>query len=307
MGGPSCRKQMFPLGPESGKQPGLRLQGKPPLHGGGCWGSRWGRKMAADRGGACAITSSTIPTHTLAFGQNQGLKIATTGYSAISRALFPREPAVPWPRSGGSRDAESVPGCREAVSHGGCAARWGEPGQGGSGHRSFSASRQEGLASSCGCFAALAQTYCQLEAWVGWLCPPAHPEVSPEWISGLHMLNEVTVIPDVAVWVHLYSGCIWLSDHLSTCVCVCVCVCVCESRCVEREYKCECGIRGGEEQVPRPLPRGPAAGPHPHLMLRPLPPVGPPHKARGFSIQPPASASLRMSSWSGTTVSIKVF
>ena len=53
--------------------------------------------MAAAWGGACAITSSTIPTHTLAFGQSQGLKIATTSSSAISRASYPREPTVPGP------------------------------------------------------------------------------------------------------------------------------------------------------------------------------------------------------------------
>ena len=56
-----------------------------------------GGKMAAAWGGACAITSSTIPTHTLAFGQSRGLKIATTSSSAISRASYPREPTVPGP------------------------------------------------------------------------------------------------------------------------------------------------------------------------------------------------------------------
>ena len=101
MRGPSCRREMLPLGPEHGKQLGLRLQGEGCPQGGRCWGSRsgWGGggKMAAAWGGACAITSSTIPTHTLAFGQSRGLKIATTSSSAISRASYPREPTVPGP------------------------------------------------------------------------------------------------------------------------------------------------------------------------------------------------------------------
>lgn len=109
---------MLPLEPESGKRPRLRLRGKSLFHGGGCWGSRWGRKMVADGGGASATTSSTIPTHTLAFGQSPGLKKATTSSSAINRALFPREPAVPQPGSDGSRDAKSGWGCREAEQSG---------------------------------------------------------------------------------------------------------------------------------------------------------------------------------------------
>lgn len=90
---------MPPLEPESGKQPRRGLQGKALFQGGGGWGSRWGRKMVADWGGASAATSSTIPTHTLAFGQSPGLKKATTSSSAINRALFPREPG-----SDGGRD-----------------------------------------------------------------------------------------------------------------------------------------------------------------------------------------------------------
>lgn len=87
---------MLPLEPESGKEPGLRWGGRGAcVHGGGSWGSRWGRKMVASRGGACTTTSSTVPTHTLAFGQSLGLKKAITSSSAINRALFPREPAVP--------------------------------------------------------------------------------------------------------------------------------------------------------------------------------------------------------------------
>ena len=60
----------------------------------GRWGSRWGRKMAEDQGGACASTSSTIPTHTLAFGQSHVLKKATPVLQLLA-GLFPREPAVP--------------------------------------------------------------------------------------------------------------------------------------------------------------------------------------------------------------------
>lgn len=88
---------MLALGPERGKQPGLRLQGESCPPGRELLGKQMGRKMAAAWGGACAITSSTIPTHTLAFGQSQGLKIATTSSSAISRASYPMEPAVPDP------------------------------------------------------------------------------------------------------------------------------------------------------------------------------------------------------------------
>lgn len=97
MRGPSCRREMLPLGPEHGKQLGLRLQGKGCPPGRALLGEQMGRKMAAAWGGACAITSSTIPTHTLAFGQSRGLKIATTSSSAISRASYPREPTVPGP------------------------------------------------------------------------------------------------------------------------------------------------------------------------------------------------------------------
>lgn len=92
---------MLALGPESVKQPGLRLQGEGCPPGREPLGEQMGRKMAAAWAGggrgACAITSSTIPTHTLAFGQSQGLKIATTSSSAISRASYPTEPAVPGP------------------------------------------------------------------------------------------------------------------------------------------------------------------------------------------------------------------
>ena len=59
---------MLALGPEHGKQPGLRLQGESCPPGRELLGKQMGRKMAAAWGGACAITSSTIPTHTLAFG-----------------------------------------------------------------------------------------------------------------------------------------------------------------------------------------------------------------------------------------------
>lgn len=52
--------------------------------------------------------------------------------------------------------------------------------------------------------------------------PHTYPAISPEWISGLQGLNEVLVIPDVAVWVHLHFGCIWPSHHMGACVCVCV-------------------------------------------------------------------------------------
>lgn len=65
---------------------------------GGADGKEDGSSLGGGGGrGACAITSSTIPTHTLAFGQSQGLKIATTSSSAISRASYPTEPAVPGP------------------------------------------------------------------------------------------------------------------------------------------------------------------------------------------------------------------
>lgn len=51
-------------------------EGSPPWR--GLLGEQMGQKMAADGGGACATTSSIILTHTLASGQSQGLKIATT-------------------------------------------------------------------------------------------------------------------------------------------------------------------------------------------------------------------------------------
>lgn len=60
----------------------------------------------------------------------------------------------------------------------------------------------------------------RLEALVSWLPRYTHPEVSPESISCLQGLNEVMVIPEVAIWVSLHYGCIW-SSH---CVCVCICV-----------------------------------------------------------------------------------
>lgn len=89
---------------------------------------------------------------------------------------------------------------------------------------------QEGKAPSCDCFATLAWTDCQLEVLVSWLSPYTHSEVSPESISCLQGLNEVMVIPDVAVWVSLHYGCIWPSH----CVCVCVYahVCACIWMCV---------------------------------------------------------------------------
>lgn len=119
------------------------------------------------------------------------------------------------------------------MSQGGHRAKQKEPGWGSSAPRCSSASwggGQEGKAPSCDCFATLAWTDCQLEVLVSWLSPYTHSEVSPESISCLQGLNEVMVIPDVAVWVSLHYGCIWPSH----CVCVCVYahVCACIWMCV---------------------------------------------------------------------------
>lgn len=98
------------------------LQGEP-------LGEQMGRKMAAASGGACAITSSTIPTHTLAFGQSQGLKIATTSSSAISRPVSNIARST-WSRSKGPRDAVSCPRMQRGREPRGHTARWEGPGQG---------------------------------------------------------------------------------------------------------------------------------------------------------------------------------
>lgn len=70
----------------------------------------------------------------------------------------------------------------------------------------------------------------------------------------------------------------------------------------------ECGTGGGEESAgqtsDRALPCLPGSTRTSHGPLYPT--EGPLHKARGFSVLPAASASLRISTWSGTLVSIKV-
>lgn len=84
---PFAGRRCFLLGQRMASSPAEAVgEGSPPRR--GCWGSRWGRKMAAAREGACAIISSTILTHTLALGQSQGLKIATTISSATTGLCF---------------------------------------------------------------------------------------------------------------------------------------------------------------------------------------------------------------------------
>ena len=69
----------------------------------------------------------------------------------------------------------------------------------------------------------------------------------------------------------------------------------------------ECGTGAGRSQLwqasDRAFPRWSCLLDH----CGPFYPAeGPLHKARGFSILPAASASLRISTWSGTIVSIRV-
>lgn len=158
---------MLPPGPVASSP--AAGEGSPPWR--GCWGADGAGRWQQPGRGFCLLP---IPTHTLAFGQSQSLKKATTRSSAISRALFPREPAVPWPRPGGSRDVESVLGGREVGSRGGCTARWEEPGGGSSVHRPSllpGGGGQESQAPSCGRSAAQAQSYCQPAAMVSWRSP----------------------------------------------------------------------------------------------------------------------------------------
>lgn len=109
MKGPIHRKKMLPLGPESGRQLGLRLRGRlASVEGllGEQMGKEGGNRQAR---GLCHHLLQHPRPH-FGFWAEPGFKKSNTSSLAISRALFPREPAVPGPGWVGA--SLSILGCR---------------------------------------------------------------------------------------------------------------------------------------------------------------------------------------------------
>lgn len=96
MKGPIHRKKMLPLGPESGRQPGLRLRGRLASVE-GLLGEQMGKEGGNRQARGLCHHLLQHPRPQFGFWAEPGFKKSNTSSLAISRALFPREPAVPGP------------------------------------------------------------------------------------------------------------------------------------------------------------------------------------------------------------------
>ena len=122
MRGPIHRKQTLPLGPGSGKQPGLRLRGRLD-----CTEGPLGEQMGQEDGrrpgrGLCLYLLHHSHPH-FGFWAEPRFEKSNSSSSAISRAVS-KGACSARAGSGGSRDAPSVLACRQAGSHRGRRARW---------------------------------------------------------------------------------------------------------------------------------------------------------------------------------------
>lgn len=204
---------MLPLGPEGGRQPALRLWGRlASMEGllGEQMGKEGGNRQAR---GLCRHLLRHPHPH-FGFWAEPGFKKSNTSSSAISRALFPREPAVPGPGWVGAgmpcpfRDADrqgamgnQVGRTSQAVLFTGTALLLGGGGEGGEGTRGLGPFLR--LLCHPGTDLLPARSLGQLTVL------QTYPEVSPETffklteksLSGLQGLSEEVVILHVAVWV----------------------------------------------------------------------------------------------------------